>query len=219
METKEKFLNSKEVIAFLAETFPQCFTVEGEAKPLKVGIFQDVVERLQEEGRLSKTLLRSSLRHYTNSWRYLHAIKEGVHRIDLDGNQSVVIEKEHADHALKILTESKEKVAQQRKLKQQKAKKAGKTSDITPKVKPTGGERSGKKVKVPNSSSAAKSARTVPEKLTETTLVVGTSVTVKIGKAPMNAVITEVAKDGVHVQLNSGMTMKVPSANLRLASK
>jgi len=215
METKEKFLNSKEVIAFLAETFPQCFTVEGEAKPLKVGIFQDVVERLHEEGRLSKTLLRSSLRHYTNSWRYLHAIKEGVHRIDLDGNQSVVIEKEHADHALKILTESKEKVAQQRKLKQQKAKKAGKTSDVSAKGKAT----SGKNVKVPNSSSAAKPARTVPEKLTETTLVVGTSVTVKIGKAPMDAVITEVAKDGVHVQLNSGMTMKVPSANLRLASK
>ena len=47
METKDKFSNSKEVIAFLSETFPMCFSLEGEAKPLKVGIFQDVVDRLK----------------------------------------------------------------------------------------------------------------------------------------------------------------------------
>ena len=47
MESSQKFSNSKEVIAFLAETFPNCFTLEGEAKPLKIGIFQDLAERLE----------------------------------------------------------------------------------------------------------------------------------------------------------------------------
>lgn len=41
MENTEKLKNSKEVIAYIAERFPQCFTLEGEAKPLKIGIFQD----------------------------------------------------------------------------------------------------------------------------------------------------------------------------------
>ena len=99
MESTEKFANSKEVIAFLAETFPNCFSTEGEARPLKIGIFQDLAARLENEERVSKTLLRSTLRHYTNSWRYLHSIKEGAYRVDLDGNQDAQIEQEHADHA------------------------------------------------------------------------------------------------------------------------
>lgn len=206
METKDKFSSSKEVIAFLSETFPQCFSVEGEPKPLKVGIFQDVVERLKEEQRLSKTLLRSTLRHYTNSWRYLHAVKEGVFRVDLDGKECVKIEKEHADHAVKVLTESKEKVAQQRKLKQAKEKSE------QPKAK----RRSDKAVKVPQRNTKPK-AKVVLEKLSESTTVAGAPVTVKVGKTPMSAVITEVAKDGVYVQLNSGMVMKVQAENLRLA--
>ena len=85
METIQKFANSKEVIAFLAERFPKCFSLEGEAKPLKIGIFQDLALLLSEEERVSKTLLRSTLRHYTNSWRYLESVVEGVSRINLDG--------------------------------------------------------------------------------------------------------------------------------------
>ena len=61
MESSQKFSNSKEVIAFLAETFPNCFTLEGEAKPLKIGIFQALAESPAEEERVSKTRLRSSL--------------------------------------------------------------------------------------------------------------------------------------------------------------
>ena len=110
MESPQKFTNSKEVIAFLAETFPKCFSVEGEARPLKIGIFQDLAERLNDEERVSKTLLRSTLRHYTNSWRYLYSIKEGAHRVDLDGAEGDAIEKEHAEHAQKQLEESKQKV-------------------------------------------------------------------------------------------------------------
>lgn len=54
MENQPKLNSSKEVIAFLAERFPHCFSAEGEARPLKIGIFQDLVERVGGEMNLSK---------------------------------------------------------------------------------------------------------------------------------------------------------------------
>lgn len=211
MDNPQKFSNSKEVIAFLAESFPACFSVEGEAKPLKIGIFQDLAERLQEEERVSKTLLRSSLRHYTNSWRYLHSVKEGAHRVDLDGNQDAVIEKDHADHAKQVLAESKAKVAERRKDQQTKngaGKKNGKNKAAF-KQKTT--------ISGTNVEKNRPNKRPPPEKLSDDQMVAGTQVTVKVGKTPMPATITEVAKDGVHVQLNSGMVVKVTADQLRLA--
>lgn len=53
MENQPKLNSSKEVIAFLAERFPHCFSAEGEARPLKIGIFQDLVERVGGEMNLS----------------------------------------------------------------------------------------------------------------------------------------------------------------------
>ncbi|CGA77621.1 ProP effector [Salmonella enterica subsp. enterica serovar Typhi] len=88
MENQPKLNSSKEVIAFLAERFPHCFSAEGEARPLKIGIFQDLVERVGGEMNLSKTQLRSALRLYTSSWRYLYGVKPGATRVDLDGAAS-----------------------------------------------------------------------------------------------------------------------------------
>jgi ProP effector len=210
MDTPQKFSNSKEVLAFLAETFPACFSIQGQAKPLKIGIFQDLAERLDNEVRVSKTLLRSSLRHYTNSWRYLQAIKEGQQRVDLDGNDVAVIEKDHAEHAKKQLDESRALVAEKRK--EQQAKK--------PPVKKSYKNKEPEKHKtVDKPVKKTEPAIKLPpaEKLTAEHMVVGTLVTVKIGKTPMPASITEVNKDGVHVQLDSGMVVKVQVDNLRLA--
>lgn len=99
MENQPKLNSSKEVIAFLAERFPLCFSAEGEARPLKIGIFQDLVERVQGEENLSKTQLRSALRLYTSSWRYLYGVKVGAQRVDLDGNPCGELEQQHVDHA------------------------------------------------------------------------------------------------------------------------
>ena len=84
MENQPKLNSSKEVIAFLAERFPHCFSAEGEARPLKIGIFQDLVDRVAGEMNLSKTQLRSALRLYTSSWRYLYGVKPGATRVDLE---------------------------------------------------------------------------------------------------------------------------------------
>ncbi len=211
MENQQKFSNSKEVIAFLVESFPKCFTLEGEAKPLKIGIFQELSERLKDDERVSKTLLRSSLRHYTNSWRYLHSVKEGASRIGLDGQKDAEIEKEHAEHALQQLNESKAKAAEKRK--EQKAKLA--TEKKSYKNKATNSGKSptkGTKLQKPKPNKLP-----APEKLSETDMVVGTQVTVKIGKSPMPATITECTKGEISVQLDTGMVVKVQADKLRLA--
>jgi ProP effector len=209
MDNPQKFSNSKEVIGFLVEQFPACFSKEGDAKPLKIGIFQDLAERLENEERVSKTLLRSSLRHYTNSWRYLHSIRKGAQRINLDGKDVAAIEAEHIEHAKKQLDESKAKVAEKRK--EQKL-----VSDVNnthkkkevPKFKPTSKVVKTEKMKV---------KQPLAERLEQEHIVAGTAVTVKIGKSPMPATITDVSKDGIQVQLDTGMVVKVQLENLRLA--
>ncbi|MWP48617.1 MULTISPECIES: RNA chaperone ProQ [unclassified Gilliamella] len=109
MESQFQLTNSKEIIAYLAQQFPNCFTLEGEAKPLKIGIFQDILSCLDNGEILSKTKLRAALRAYTMSWRYLYSIKEGINRVDLDGNPHEVINQEQMEYAQQQLKESKEK--------------------------------------------------------------------------------------------------------------
>ncbi|MFQ3220554.1 MAG: ProP effector [Paraglaciecola sp.] len=212
MDNPQKFSNSKEVINFLSETFPECFSLTGDAKALKIGIFQDLAEKLKDEARLSKTLLRSSLRHYTNSWRYLHSVKEGAFRVDLEGKNDAPIEKEHADHAKLQLDESKAKVAEKRK--EQKADKPVAKKSYKNKGVPAFKSSD----KGTNQDNVKPKAKLPPaEKLSTEQIAAGTAVTVKIGKVPMPATITDVNKDGIQVQLDSGMVVKVQVDNLRLA--
>lgn len=142
MESQFQLTNSKEIITYLAQHFPNCFTLEGEAKPLKVGIFQDIISRLGGDEVLSKTKLRVALRAYTMSWRYLYSIREGAHRVDLDGNQGDVISKEHVEHAQQQLKESKEKAKQKLKQKNTRPpKKEAKVLQIGDAVKVTLGNK------------------------------------------------------------------------------
>jgi len=212
MDEQQKLANSKEVLAFLATEFPKCFSLQSEAKPLKIGIFHDLSERLKDDARLSKRLLRMSLRHYTSSWKYLASVKEGAHRIDLDGVDGDKIEKEHADHAATQLKESKAKAAEKRQelKKQTQDNKATKSKANIP-------GRAVPSVKKPGDRKPKQAAPKVKvRELVDEDMKVGVQVSVKVGSSPMPATITEVAKDGIQVQLNSGMTVKVQRAQLRL---
>ncbi|ASG63244.1 TPA: RNA chaperone ProQ [Kluyvera ascorbata] len=228
MENQPKLNSSKEVIAFLAERFPQCFSAEGEARPLKVGIFQDLVERVEGEMNLSKTQLRSALRLYTSSWRYLYGIKAGAVRVDLDGNPCGELDEQHVAHARQQLEEAKARVqaqrAEQQAKKREAAAAAGEQGDAPrrerkprpPVRRKEGAER---KPRAATAKPAAKPAREVrEEKLTPVSdlsaLTVGQSLKVKAGNNAMDATILEITKDGVRVQLTSGMSMIVRAEHL-----
>lgn len=207
MENSEKLANSKEVIAYIAERFPKCFILEGEAKPLKIGIFQDLSERLSDDPKVSKTQLRAGLRQYTSSWRYLHGVKPGASRVDLDGNPCGELEEEHIEHAKTTLDESKAKVAARRKEQAKKVReeaKAKKTARAAtpPKRRP---QPAAKKVEQPVETRA----------LNADEIIVGNNVSVNMGKGNMPATIVEINKDDVRIRLSNGLQMVVKAENLR----
>ena len=208
MENTEKFTNNKQIIAFLTEQFPLCFTAgSNDAKPLKIGLFQELAVRLEEETRVSKTQLRGALRQYTLSWRYLHCIKQTVKRVDLDGVEGDEVSEEHAQHALKTLKESKDKA-----FANKKKATAKNTEEKT--------KRAPKKVNVPNRTKSTAPKKEVVEDLsnykeaTHSELTLNQTVKVLLGKAPVSGIVVEIMKDDVQVQLNSGMTVKVKAKHL-----
>jgi ProP effector len=223
-ETEVKRLSTKEIIAYLADKFPKCFSVDGPANALKIGIFQDLSANLAEDGTVSKTRLRQALRHYTSSWRYLKAVKLGNFRVDIDGNDSAEIDQEQADYASKTLKESQDKFGNKNK-HDKASKKPYKGSKLNKSDNPTEAKPSAhnleakqekqakfKSVKSIKSTHTKAEVKLVP--VEDSAVVVGKSVKVKLGNSPMNAIITEVAGKDVSVQLNSGMVVKTQIKNI-----
>lgn len=213
MENSEKLTNSKEVIAYIAERFPKCFTVEGEAKPLKIGIFQELAERLNEDPKVSKTQLRTALRQYTSSWRYLHGVKAGANRVDLDGNDCGVLEEEHVEHAKKALEESKAKVRARRKEQAEAKAAAGKEGEA--KAKKIRAKTAKPKNTKPKTTKLNKKPAETTRALTADEVKVGNDVSVNMGNGNMPATIVEINKDDVRVRLTNGLTMVVKAEHLR----
>ncbi len=213
METKRT--STKEIIAYLAEKFPACFSIEGPAKPLKIGIFQDLAERLTDDETVSKTRLRQALRHYTSSWRYLKSVKLGSIRVDVDGNDAAEIDQAQADYAAKTLKESQEKFGN-KKTNDNKAKKQynDRKSSVSSKEK---ADQKAKFKAVKSSKPSKPSKPKVEAKLTQAAaeaIVVGKKVKVQLSNSPMNAIITEVSGKDVSVQLDSGMVVKTQAKNI-----
>lgn len=233
VETQAKPHNVKEVVALLAEQFPLCFSLTGPAKPLKVGIFQDLAEKLQENPLISKTMLRQALRVYTSSWRYLEAVKEGACRVDLDGVDGAVIDASQAEHAAATLAESKAKAQEARKAKQNaeraKAKAAAAANGADQAAAPAKSAKPAYKKSSNRPSEKAAKAATLKSKpvadavkqpvvelkaVEDGQLVVGGKVLVKFGASPIAATVVELAKQDVVVQLASGMIVKTQRGSL-----
>lgn len=241
MENQPKLNSSKEIIAFLAKRFPQCFIAEGEARPLKIGIFQDIVARLTEEDGISKTQLRSALRMYTSSWRYLYGVKEGAKRVDLDGNDCGDLESEHVEYARQQLMDAKARIQAQRQRTEQKVRKR----EFQQKVQKVDNEKilsatSSKKSESSRSTTKTKeinkkhkhhsysknqAKKTHNSKMANlaklqsvtdiSTLKVGQVLKVMVGQSIVDASVLEIAKDGVRVQLPTGLAMIVRAEHLK----
>ncbi|AEW78026.1 RNA chaperone ProQ [Aggregatibacter actinomycetemcomitans] len=196
----QKLTNNKEIIAYLAEKFPLCFSIEGEAKPLKIGLFQDLSEALKDDERVSKTQLRHALRQYTSNWRYLHGCKAGAMRVDLQGNPVGELEQEHADHAAQQLAEAKALIAQKRA-----AEKAAK------------GENEKKRSVRRNQKQGEKHARKPNfnfNNVDMAMLQVGQQVKVKAADHAKNATILEISGDAARVELENGLVITVTADRL-----
>jgi protein proQ homolog len=200
MTEVQKLTNNKEIIAYLAEKFPLCFSLEGEAKPLKIGLFQDLSEALKDDERVSKTQLRHALRQYTSNWRYLHGCKVGAVRVDLQGNPAGELEQEHADHAAQQLAEAKALVAQKRAA--EKAAKPATEKKRPARRTPKQGEKTARKPKLALTS------------VNMAELQEGQLVKVKVGDRAQNAKVLEFSNESARVELDNGLVVNVTADRL-----
>ncbi|HBY88292.1 MAG TPA: RNA chaperone ProQ [Colwellia sp.] len=220
METEIKRTSTKDIIAYLSEKFPECFSIKGPVKPLKIGIFQDLAEKLDEDETVSKTRLRQALRHYTSSWRYLKVIKVGTFRVDVDGKDVAEIDEDQAAYASKTLKESQEKFGNKKATDNDTKKpyKGKQTSTDAANNKPADKKREATKFKtVKSTPKKAVKKEVEPLKSVEsTTINVGSKVRVQLGNSPMKATITEISGKDISVQLDSGMVIKTQLQNIYL---
>ncbi|TYG33812.1 RNA chaperone ProQ [Lonepinella koalarum] len=202
--------SNKEIIAYLAEKFPLCFSVEGEAKPLKIGVFQDLAEALADDENVSKTQLRHALRQYTSNWRYLHGCRLGVERVDLQGNPAGVLEQQHAEHAQQQLAEAKAKLAEKRAAEKVAAKEKMKKRAVRKPQQNKPNNKLNKKPVTLRQHEAKAPLRAVSLE----SLQQGSQVKVKVGDRAKNAVILEIVKGAARVQLDNGLVMNVTAERL-----
>jgi len=203
MDTQPELKNSKEIIAYLSNHFPKCFIIDGEAKPLKIGIFQDIVEKLSNNEQFSKTKLRVALRSYTMSWRYLHCLKDGSNRVDLEGNFCDIVTSQQAEHALAELKESKEK-AKAKRTEGNKDKPARSNLETT-KNKTTNNRNSRSSKSAVNK----ESKQIILQNIDVEQLRVGQVVKVLLGTKAISAAVSNIEKGHIKVKIPSGMELTV----------
>jgi ProP effector len=200
MEPTNKLKDINEVLNYLYTEFPDCFKQKEGIKPLKVGVFKDVADRIDGDERISKTQVRQALRKYTSNWRYLEAVTKHKFRIDLDGNDAEQVEQEHIDHANNALEQSRAKLAKKRKSSPRNSgEKKTYHKNTTSVGKNTSGDTKIKSSKPSNSKSVRRSGKV--EALPLANIIINQEVKVKLGQALVKGTITEVNKDDIHVVL------------------
>ena len=194
----------KQTVELLYKTFPKAFVKDGDVKPIKICIFDDLKERIASVEGLSITKVRAALRMYTARLKYLYSVKEGVARIDLDGNATEdLVNAQHESYA-------KERIAEiNAKRKPQKPKNnTGKKNFVK---KPFNG----------NKPQAKKPFKIEGDKANVEDLKQGTEVLVLSSEqhCVRGVVAQDAAKDTVYVTLKSGLTVNLPLQRVLLPKK
>ena len=97
----EHYAKAMQTIELLADLFPQCFFVyERRRLPLRVGIFQDLLEYRPAFAGLEADL-KSALRRYTASLGYQRNLRTEAVRIGLNGEPAGTVTADQAQWAEK----------------------------------------------------------------------------------------------------------------------
>jgi len=197
------FEHIKETLELLYKTFPKAFVKEGDVKPLKIGIFDDLKEKVASIEGLSVSKVRAALRLYTSRLKYLYSVKEGAPRIDIDGNDcGDKVSAEHANYAKDRIKEINSK----RKPLKPKNSNGDKKNFSR---KPNGKFANKKPFKIEG------------DKPTIEQLKTGTEVLVLSSEQHFvrGVVAQDAQKDAVYVSLKSGLTVNLPLQRVLLPKK
>lgn len=236
MSTKNSFKDSQKIIQSLVSTFPNCFSKEGPAKPLKIGIFKDLVVALElekPESVISKVALRRALRVYTEQWRYLHSFVEGAKRVGLSGElgdelkpEEIVFAKAHLEESKKKYTAWKQSVDANRKQSQPKAEvvrteaqKEGFKPKVAKKSAPKSTIVAKKAASTTQTTTSPMTEQAVSAKMNLTAidtkvLKVGDLVYAQMSTRPVKGTVSKLDKVTAKVILESGMELAIPIKRL-----
>ncbi len=89
----------KEALELLYIHFPKAFIKDGDCKPLKIGILEDLKPLIANIEGLSISKVRAAVRIYTTRLRYFYSVREGAMRVDLNGQEIDAVTAEHAEYA------------------------------------------------------------------------------------------------------------------------
>lgn len=195
-EAGSHFEHVKETLEQLYNEFPKAFIKEGDAKPLKIGIFDDLKTAIADKPEFSISKVRAALRLYTTRLRYLYCIKEGAKRVDLQGNEVEEVSAEHVEFAKNKFDEIKDKRKTSKQIQDKKSgdKKQSKKKSF------------GKK----NNKPAERKVNGIKPELSD--LTVGREILVLTGEHHyvMGSVAENAQGDKVSVTLRTGMTVSMP---------
>ena len=79
------------VLKLLCQKFPKAFDLKVQ-KPLKIGIYQDVLKAFEDNPEITPENLATAIRYYSEGFRYQINIVIGLHRINLEGENVSIIE-------------------------------------------------------------------------------------------------------------------------------
>jgi ProP effector len=100
MRKKEKLI-AAEMRSVLVARFPLAFMPKGAwKKPLKIGIFDDILKRCPE---LNEEAVKFALIDYCNGVKYLRNMIANTMRVDLDGTPSSQITPDEQQHSFEKL--------------------------------------------------------------------------------------------------------------------
>lgn len=107
----------RHVLKWLSETFPKAFDVEGAIRPLKIGIYNDIMAYVNANGGLtfSMSKLRKALVVFTGRMQYLTCVKMRDMRVDLNGEDVEQVSEEAAKIAAEKIRLSVEKTARSKR--------------------------------------------------------------------------------------------------------
>lgn len=95
----------KEALELLYVHFPKAFIKDGDCKPLKIGILEDLKPLIANIDGLSISKVRAAVRIYTTRLRYFYSVREGAMRVNLNGEEVEPVTAEHAEYARTRFTE------------------------------------------------------------------------------------------------------------------
>lgn len=109
-------------LQLLLEAYPKTFD-RSNVRPLKIGIQEDLIA----DEKVSKNKIKRALASYVRSLNYYRSLREGVDRVDINGEAAGQVTKEESDYA-------KQKLKEINKSRQEKRKEQERTDRMSKKL-------------------------------------------------------------------------------------